>query len=180
MKKMEIVKNTLPKLLPRKNTPLNKSSTPKRPRTPKSLPKTLPQTSQMGPKTLPNPPKSSPNPPKTVPKSIPTGSWSPTWTNVTKRIDSKRPTKPAKDAQERPKDAPDRPKPLPNGAPKPLKSNLVAIFYHSFPHWKFALIFLRFFTSFLHMFISSDLTKHCKNLGFFNVFASFGKIAIFN
>ena len=64
MKKMEIVKNTLPKLLPRKNTPLNKSSTPKRPRTPKSLPKTLPQTSQMGPKTLPNPPKPSPNLPK--------------------------------------------------------------------------------------------------------------------
>ena len=76
----------------------------------------------------------------------------------------------SKSAKMRPKTVPERPKSLPNGAQDLPKSNLSTFYLPLFSNSNFTSIFHRFFIDFLQTFKSFNLTKPCKNLGFFNVF----------
>ena len=67
---------------------------------------------------------------------------------------------------------------LPKWSPRPSQERFWWDFWVFSSSSKFALIFYVFFLDFLLILKSSTLTKHCKNHGFFNVFAKslFAKI----
>ena len=79
-------------------------------------------------KILPN---SSPNPPRTLPKSIPVGSWSPSWTNVAKYIDFKR----QKNRQKGPKSVQETPQTVPSPSqmePQTLPNRILKRFFTTY------------------------------------------------
>ena len=123
------------------------------------------------PKFLPTPPQKSPKTFQKQPKSHPKGLLELILDQCFKRIWFWTPKKWPKCVQKWPKDAPERPKPLPNGAQDPSKSTFQAILCSFFSHLKIALIFHWFLIDLCVFFKRSTLTKHRKNLGFFDVFA---------
>ena len=131
----------------------------------------LPRASQTLPKPSQNPPKTIPKSSKSDSKSTPKASWSSCWTNVSKRYDFERP----KNGQHAPKSVQKTPQSGPNPSQIELKTFpnlfLETIFEPFFAHFKFVLIFDRFWLMFLLNFKSSAFTKQNKNLCFLDVFA---------
>ena len=128
-----------------------------------------------GPKTFPKPSQTLPKPSRNRSQQALGAHVGPMLRNIS-ILDVK------KTGKRHPRVPKRRPKPLQTPqqkSPKPSQIEFWSDFLRHISLFEICIDFSLFLSRFLQFLTSSNLRKHCKNLGFFDVFVSLDRIAIF-